>query len=160
MHPGILGEYAVVRWTAPSSVGVRVSGFFDGIDQSQPTTTNVYVLLDGLSVFSGDIVGNTAPFDLTLAVLSGHTIDFAVGFGSDGNYFYDSTGLSATINAVPEPGTFVLAVPGLAALVCTFRRRQYRTAKAKRRHKTAPVPVDVNEVFKESLYSRHKLAGH
>ena len=43
-----------------------------------------------------------------MSVVSGEHIDFAVGFGSNGNDHEDTTGLAATIVAVPEPGTLSL----------------------------------------------------
>jgi hypothetical protein len=36
-------------------------------------------------------------FDITRSVTAGDTIDFSVGYGSNANYYYDSTGLSVTI---------------------------------------------------------------
>jgi hypothetical protein len=123
MHPGLADQYAVVRWTAASSGSVNVNGFFHGLDQQRGTTTDVHILHDSVGIFSGNVVGtSTVPFNLTLAVLLGDTVDFAVGFGTD-DYLYDSTGLSATIKAVPEPGSFILSASGLVALVSTFRQR-------------------------------------
>lgn len=39
----------------------------------------------------------TQRFDQTLTVTAGETIQFNVGYGSNGSYFFDSTGLDATI---------------------------------------------------------------
>ena len=50
-----------------------------------------------------------------ISVRKGDRIDFAVGYGSDGNFFNDTTSLAATIAVVtPEPSTFTLL--GLSAL--------------------------------------------
>jgi hypothetical protein len=51
LHPGSLGQYSVVRWTAPVSNSYLIAGFFVGIDP-QPTTTEVHVLLNGVVVLS------------------------------------------------------------------------------------------------------------
>ena len=38
-----------------------------------------------------------APFSFTTSVRAGDTIEFVVGYGSNANHGFDSTGLSATI---------------------------------------------------------------
>jgi hypothetical protein len=98
MHPGAEGQYSVVRWTAPAAGQFRIRGLFEGIDP-HPTTTDVHVLLNGVPIFDGEIGSYGVPmrFNLVEALNAGETIDFAVGFGTDGNFLYDSTGLSATI---------------------------------------------------------------
>ncbi|MBK7404412.1 MAG: hypothetical protein IPJ41_07175 [Phycisphaerales bacterium] len=49
------------------------------------------------------------------------TIDAAVGFGSNGNFYGDSTGLDFTVSYVPASGS--LALLGLGGLVAAQRRR-------------------------------------
>jgi hypothetical protein len=112
LHPGDSGQKSVVRWTAPSSATIKIEGRFEGID-THGTTTDVAVVRNSrgsaTTLFSGTIEGYydrtaeiprpsaTAPFSLTKSVGAGDTIEFVVGYGSNANHGFDSTGLSATI---------------------------------------------------------------
>ena len=49
-------------------------------------------------------------------------IDFAVGFGSNMDYKFDSTGLHAHISENPEPGTWVLLLSGVTVGLLNRRR--------------------------------------
>jgi len=121
LHPGIDGEDAVVRWTAPSSGAFFITGKFEGLDS---TTTDVHILLNGGTLLSGSIRSNGAavPFTLTTGVNAGDHLDFVVGFCPN-DYFFDSTGLAATIAPVPEPNSFALVIVGLFVFVILRRRR-------------------------------------
>jgi hypothetical protein len=52
----------------------------------------------------------------TITVALGGIVDFAVGYGTDGSYYNDTTGLSATITTVPVPSTLLLLGSGLLGL--------------------------------------------
>jgi hypothetical protein len=129
LHPGPQGEVAVLRFTVPSAGQYLISADFFGQDYVGPTTTDVHILLNGTSIFD-DVVsdyGISHPFSTTLTMAAGSHLDFAVGFGSNQTYLYDSTGLAATITSVPEPST--LALVGLAAgLLYRVRRLDHRAA--------------------------------
>ena len=103
--PGPDGEYGVVRWTAPTAGTYNLSAAFSGDDFVFPTSTTVYILLDGKSLFSGEVVvfGPALSFSDIVSVTAGETIDFAVGFGPRGNFFGDTTGISATLTAQGGP---------------------------------------------------------
>ena len=100
-HPGPEGQNSVLRWTAPASGNYQVKAVFWGDDAVGPTTTDVHVLHNGLGIYSGEVTGfgpsSDQSFTSTFSVAAGDTIDFAVGYGTDGNYFYDLTGVSAVI---------------------------------------------------------------
>lgn len=101
LHPGQAGEYSYVRWKAPAGGTYLVEASFTGIDFGGGTT-DVHVLHNGISLFDGLVngYGSTASLPVTpVTVLAGDTLDFAVGFGSNGNYYFDNTGLTATIRA-------------------------------------------------------------
>lgn len=127
MHPSSTGEDSVVRWTSPGTGSIVISGLFQGLDFAGPTTTDAHILLNGIAIFDANInsYGVAVPFNLVEAVSAGDTIDFAVGFGSDGGYSFDSTGLQGTIDlsTVPEPGTLALLGSGLVGVMAMVRRR-------------------------------------
>lgn len=116
LHPGPLGENSVVRWTAPSAGSCTIQGWFKGNDFAHPTSTDVAILHGATEIFSGAINSYDVPlnFSLTVQVNAGDTIDFAVGYGSNGNYFGDSTGINAAIShdSVEPP-------PSCAVPICT-----------------------------------------
>lgn len=101
-HPGPSGEFSVVRWTAPYSGTYSLASAFESLRFSgPPTTTDVHVLLNSHPLF-GDVINGylssgTRNFSTTLSLNAGDVIDFAVGYGDNLNYYYDSTGLKASI---------------------------------------------------------------
>ena len=98
LHPGMNGEYGVVRWTAPQAGQATVAATFASI--AERATTDVHVLHNGKAVFDSFInvrgCGATAAHSAGLAVQTGDTLDFAVGYGN-GNYGADTTALALTI---------------------------------------------------------------
>ena len=100
LHPGSAGERAVVRWTAPASGTYTIEGRFLGLDTGG-TTSDVSVAHNTTAVFGANVngYGNQAAFSLTRTVAAGDALEFSVGFGSNGTYSSDSTGLAATITA-------------------------------------------------------------
>src|SRR5579862_6769865 len=97
-HPGPNGEYSVYRFTAPAAGPYALNAVFTGID-TVGTTTDVHVLDEGTSLFSGNIngFGSTQSFATTLTLAAGDHVDFVVGVGSNGTFFNDSTALDATL---------------------------------------------------------------
>jgi hypothetical protein len=108
MHPGPNGEYAVIRFTASAGGAYRVSGQFFALDDNGTgTTTDVWLLKDNqkADAFSGkiDYFGGAKSASFTSATFSlkkGSTLDFQVGYGTNKNYEYDSTGLIALIQKI------------------------------------------------------------
>jgi hypothetical protein len=100
LHPGPNGEYSLIRWTAPAAGVIAVNATFSGIDAVGGTTTDVHVLHQGLSQFDGRVNGYLAATSFTgnLTVARGDTVDFAVGYGTDHTFYYDTTALAATIS--------------------------------------------------------------
>jgi hypothetical protein len=122
IHPGPSGEPSVLRWTAPTPGRYQVTAAFRGNDQTGPTT-DVHVLHNGTSLFSGEVTayGAGPSFTRAVTVQIGDTIDFAVGRGSNADYSFDSTGVSATITSLPEPVAVV--APLFTAFALLHRRR-------------------------------------
>ncbi|MCF7731277.1 MAG: VPDSG-CTERM sorting domain-containing protein [Akkermansiaceae bacterium] len=141
LHPGNLGERAVIRFTVPTAGLYSISADFFGWDHGsvwEPyTTTDVYVNDASNFNFSGLVNGYslTVPFASYAGgpawLAAGSTIDFSVGMsGSSGDltYFNDSTGLSAQVtssasNNLPDGGTTV-ALLGLSLSGLAYFRRK------------------------------------
>lgn len=133
-HPGPNGQYSIVRWTAPETGNYSLATAFAGADFVGPTTTDVHVLHNSTSLFNDFVNGFGTPsaksFASTLSVVAGDTIDFAVGFGN-GNFYFDSTSLAATISTatppenVPEPAsTLSLLALGVFGAGSLHKRKQ------------------------------------
>lgn len=143
-HPGYYGEYSIVRWIAPEAATYSLATMFTGLDHVGPTTTDVHVLHNNIVLFSNLINGfgasSTKSFATAGTVQAGDTIDFAVGYGSNQTYWYDSTGLDATISttppavseSVPEPSTVLggLAFSAFIAKMRMKRKRQQKTLES------------------------------
>lgn len=127
LHPGVSGELAAVRWTAPVAGEFSISGSFFAAQRSgeAPTTSDVNVFHNGASLFQGFLNGNEIyiHYAVTATVASGDTIDFAVGRGQNHNYSGDNTAFSARLELVPEPHKYALAT-GLGLVgFAAWRRR-------------------------------------
>ena len=112
LHPGPDDEICLLRYTATVSGQHHVSGSFYGGDHGG-TTTDVHLLVNGTSVFDGEVSGygpGSGPgFDQTVLLNAGDTLDFAVGYGANGNYFSDTTVVAAEVTSTP---TVDLSVKG------------------------------------------------
>ena len=99
-HPGQTGEYSIFRFTAPAAGTYLLQTSFSGID-TMGTTTDVHVLTNDAVIFSGSVNGygpGTGPsFATNLVLQASDRVDFEVGYGSDGNYLDDATGIQATL---------------------------------------------------------------
>ena len=105
LHPGPSGEFSVLRWSAPSTGRFLIEGAFMGLDFVGPTTTDVHVLVNSKkSLLNGPITSYKWPltFNLTVKVSAGDTVDFAVGFGKDGSYNDDSTGVRFAVTRLGQ----------------------------------------------------------
>ena len=126
-HPGPQDQFSVVRFTSPVASSFALTSSFIGIDVGG-TTTDVHVLLNGVSLFNGLIngYGSTTAYGSTITLAAGDTLDFEVGYGANGNYFNDATGISAHLSpqSVPEPGSIALLGVGLAGVFYVSKRRR------------------------------------
>lgn len=134
LHPGPGGEYSIVRFVAPAAGSYSLSARFAGLDFAGPTTTDVHVLLNSESIFGGLIgaFGSGPSFQTRLPLQAGDRVDFAVGFGTNGGFLFDSTALDAQISAVPETGSWALMAAGLLGLVAWRGRRNGEASSSTR----------------------------
>ena len=118
LNPGLTGHDAIARWTAPSSGVFNVAATFSGLS-TIGDTADVHVLKNGTSIFDSAVNCTPSPtsYSGTLNLTLGDTIDFIAGFGNNGNNHDDTTVLSATVVAVPEPGTLGLVAMSLGCLL-------------------------------------------
>lgn len=115
-HPGPNGEFSIYRFTAPTTGLYNLASTFGALDSGG---TDGHVLLDNVQISPTFFLTPSTPsasFNTALALTVGDIVDFAVGVGPDGSFFFDSTSLAATFTtaAVPEPQTYALLLAGLA----------------------------------------------
>ena len=128
LNPGPVagGDYAIVRFTAPTAATYDVTGQFYAGDSGA---------MDGYIVLAGDLASplqtfvNTTnsstftPFAETMT--AGETLDFVVG-NNDGSFYSGNTPLSVVITTVPEPDTYALMLAGLGLVAVGARRRKWQ----------------------------------
>ncbi len=135
LHPPNNPEQTDLRFTAPTNMTVNIAAAFSGADTSG-TTSDVYVYVNGSSVFNSSITGSLpdggppAGGGLVsysggpIALLAGQTVEFTVSYGSNDVYYNDATSLVASITAVPEASSLVLCSLGGVGLFLAARRRR------------------------------------
>lgn len=120
-------KYSVARLTVAANDAFQIVASFYGVTSD---TTDVHILVNGLSVFSashsGFDPGNAASFSQTVGLSTGDTIEFVVGSNGNGNRF-DWVGLDVRISAVPEPASLAMLALGGAA-IGMMAARSRRTA--------------------------------
>jgi hypothetical protein len=95
LHPGLRGEYAVVRFIAPApgTYSAEIQ-FFDG----DTGATDATVVVDGDTVFARAVTADNPAFTLLPVTLdAGESIEVLVGPAGDG--YADTTPVSFTIHA-------------------------------------------------------------
>ena len=98
IHPGALGQWSTIRWTATQPGNTRSCFTFESIDQQQSGTVDVAVLHNGAPVFVQALTAMSATAgSVALSVAPGDTIDFSVGHGQEMQFFNDTTRLTARI---------------------------------------------------------------
>jgi hypothetical protein len=115
-----------VRWVAPTSGTYNVGGYFTRTDPAG-WPVSIRIVENGTTTLFA--VDNFTSFNTresfnfgNLYLAAGTTLDFAEGAPQPNN---DSTGLSATITAVPEPLSIVVwSLLGSVGITVGWRRRK------------------------------------
>jgi YD repeat-containing protein len=103
VHPGPNGEYSIDRFIVPVDGRYSITATFSPL-HAEHGGTDVHVLVNGNRLYDGEVIASAVSFVSTpLVLVSGDTIDIAVGFGSDGSFVHDVTGVDVTVST-PEPG--------------------------------------------------------
>jgi hypothetical protein len=114
LEASMTGQFAVVQFTVPRAGAYAIAADFAGIHK-RLSSTDVHLLLGDESLFSDAVDGyggdpafiprqgpiGTASYRATRLMRAADVLTFAVGFGVDHTHDNDTTGLIATIRAVP-----------------------------------------------------------
>src|SRR6478736_9710269 len=129
LHPvgensGLASGDTIVRFTAPVTSVYKLSGLFTVLDVNS-SGVNVSIMgPSGNAILAayglGGAWGTEKSFDNLVNLSAGQTLDFVVN--SNGSYYNDSTGLSGTIAAVPEPASWAMMVGGFGVIGAAVRR--------------------------------------
>jgi hypothetical protein len=133
-HPDNGGTDAVLAFTAPTAGDYEFAGTFSRLD-TVPTGGNGVITIEaatgnyggGLSPIFTQAIPNGAygsgfTFKNRLTLNAGQSVFF--GVNNNGEYTFDSTGLTGTITAVPEPATWAMMIGGFGLVGAAMRRRQ------------------------------------
>jgi len=134
VHPGASTD-VIVQWTAPTTGTYDIASSFALLDNN-PTGILAEIFKNGGSLFSQVISSPAANLGTqaygpavkfvqdNVSLQAGDTLSFVVN--NNGLFYDDSTALTATITAVPEPSTWAMMVLGFAGLgFMAYRRKQY-----------------------------------
>ena len=116
LHPGAAGDWAVLRWTAPSSGVYSIDGYFENIDV-QPVVVDISIggTLSAGGPFTVDPYGTDFYTIGQQFFTAGQTLDFVVESGG--------AGATADISNIPEPASLLLLGIGLLGLGFLKKRR-------------------------------------
>lgn len=120
-HPssgGAFNPYTIIRFTAPASGSFNYSVMFPANSNG---SRDVYIYHNTTSLYS-NIIGSFQPESDSdiLSLTIGDTVDVVVG--PNGDYTNDSTEVSFSLTAVPEPTSALLF--GMSTLALTMTRRR------------------------------------
>lgn len=124
LHPASNNDFAVVRWTAPSSGMFSITAYWRDDDPHGGNGATGHIVLNGVALFEATWAnGNSAALNspLMLSLNAGDKMDFLLG--SAGDWGFDSTAFNATIVAIPEPTQVTLLAMGVLMLVACGRVR-------------------------------------
>jgi hypothetical protein len=122
LHPGPQEQLIGLQFVAPTAGTYRFTGAVRAADAPSG---------DGVTFFTATGSGSlgvrpaTEPFSFSQTLAAGGTSRFLIG--NNGNYSFDTTGLSLSVAAVPEPATWAMMIGGFGMVggaMRSARRRQ------------------------------------
>jgi hypothetical protein len=139
LHPadGQPGTDALLQFTAGTASTYRLTGFFqrqDTTNNGDGTAASIYSSTSPSALFSAILPGTSWGSQTSFGTIdvflnAGQTVTFGVG-NNGGSYQFDSTGLGATITAVPEPAQWTLMIGSFGLVGFAARRRSLRVTYA------------------------------
>lgn len=131
-HPGPIGQRAVVRWTSPGAGNADVYVYVGGVavDQAFASSDVAIVHNESILAASSDYSNSMEySFSTRIAVQQGDTVDLSQGFGTNGDYFNDSTAFRFTMvlnrciadltgDSLVDDGDFAVFAPAYNLLDC------------------------------------------
>lgn len=130
-HPGSdAGSVSIVEFTAPTTSYYNVAAIWQTDDTTGPASSNLVAY--GIN----GVLGGTAPIGTAFhtqatgngkfLLNAGDTFDFMIYAQT---YGFNTTGIAATVTAVPEPSSFALVgLGGLGLALGAYRRRRATAA--------------------------------
>jgi hypothetical protein len=127
LHPGPQEELIGLQFVAPTTGRYSFTGSIRAADAPSG---------NGITFFTGGGSGSlgvrpaTEPFSFTQILAAGETSRFLIG--SNGNYNFDTTGLTLNVAAVPEPATWAMMIGGFGMVGGAMRsaRRKQKVSYA------------------------------
>ncbi len=128
VHPGQGTQSVYVRWTASAPGGYIFNAEFNQQDSNSAANS---VGITGL--YGSHFIVDQAHPDVLVAsgfaiFSAGESLTFIID--KNGDYSYDSTGVSFDVTSVPEPASWALMMTGFAIAGTALRRRGTATVAA------------------------------
>lgn len=119
LHPSLVLEYTLVRWTAPAAGSYALSASWQDIDLHGGDGASGNVVVNGTPIFAQSFGnGGQTSTTQTVTLSAGDLVDFALG--ANGDYLFDATRFNAVI--VPEPSALALLLGALLPVFCGRRK--------------------------------------
>lgn len=132
LHPGTTSSAdSIIQFTAPTAGAYGISALFSRLDNTNNGDGVSVSIYKNSALLYSSLVTLTQPSasaSLNVSLAAGDTLSF--GVNNNGTVYYDSTGLTGSISAVPEPATWASMILGLGLVGGAMRVRRRKVAFA------------------------------